>query len=79
MEFYEFIEALCRCAEKLSLIRTKEILSIDDRRQEPLHKKIDAFLLLIYLRSGDAIKQNLKEAEDFTDFDKCMTRKQKTL
>ena len=56
MEFYEFNEALCRCAEKLSLIRTKDILSIDDRRQEPLHKKIDAFLLLIYLRAGDAIK-----------------------
>ncbi|CAD8120300.1 unnamed protein product [Paramecium sonneborni] len=79
MEFYEFIEALCRCAEKLSLIRTKDILSIDDRRQEPLHKKIDAFLLLIYLRAGESIKQQLKESEDFTDFDKCMTRKQKTL
>ena len=56
MEFYEFIEALCRWAEKLSLMRTKDILSIDDRRQEPLHKKIDACLLLIYLRVGDAIK-----------------------
>ncbi|CAD8208269.1 unnamed protein product [Paramecium pentaurelia] len=79
MEFYEFIEALCRCAEKLSLIRTKEIMNVDERRVEPLHKKIDALFLIIYLRAGDAIKQQLKESEDFSDFDRCMTRKQKNL
>ena len=56
MEFYEFIEALCRCAEKLSLIRSKDYMTVDERRIEPLHKKIDALLLIIYLRAGDAIK-----------------------
>lgn len=56
MEFYEFIEALCRCAEKLSMIRSKEIMNVEERRQEPLHKKLDALFLIIYLRAGDAIK-----------------------
>ncbi|CAD8122767.1 unnamed protein product [Paramecium sonneborni] len=79
MELYEFIEALCRCAEKLSLIRTKDTMNVDDRRMEPLHKKIDALFLIIYLRASDAIKQQLKESEDFSDFDRCMTRKQKNI
>jgi hypothetical protein len=32
MEFYEFLEALARCAEKLSLIRTTEQFTMDERR-----------------------------------------------
>jgi len=61
MEFYEFLEALTRCAEKLSLIRTTESYTMEERRAEPLYKKLDALTLFIYLRVGESIKYTLKE------------------
>lgn len=56
MEFYEFLEALARCAEKLSLVRHEDHLTIEERRTEPLWKKLDALTLFIYVRAGDTIK-----------------------
>ncbi|CAD8069790.1 unnamed protein product [Paramecium sonneborni] len=74
MEFYEFLEALARCAEKLSLIRTQDQLTIDERRQQPLFKKLDALTYLIYVRLGESIKSYFKDSEDLSDFDKCMSK-----
>ncbi|CAD8064944.1 unnamed protein product [Paramecium sonneborni] len=74
MEFYEFLEALARCAEKLSLIRTNEQITIDDRRQQPLFKKLDALIYLIYIRLGEIIKAQFRESDDLSDFDKSMSK-----
>ena len=79
MEFYEFLEALARCAEKLSIVRSSDHLTMEERRNEPLHKKLDALLLMIYFRSADAIKNTFKESEDFSEFDNCMIKKQKSM
>lgn len=72
MELYEFLESLARCAEKLSLIRTEEKMTILERRIEPLYKKLDALTLYLYLKLGDSIKHTFGGAEDISEFDRCM-------
>jgi hypothetical protein len=66
MHFYEFLEALARAAEKLSLVapmefnpRKKEESSpnLDDRRLLPLETKLEGLLLIIYYRLGEQIKK----------------------
>lgn len=80
MNFYEFIEALARCAEKLSLcpistsknkigkINTNNIV---ERRLLKLEHKFNAFLMLIYFRLGDTIKKTFSDTkdEDLDEFD----------
>lgn len=56
MNFHEFIEAVCRCAEKLSIIRGDKPIDVEDRRAFELTPKIDGFLLLIYLLIGNDMK-----------------------
>jgi len=36
MNFYEFLEGCCKCAEKLSIIRGDKVMEIDDRRAKDL-------------------------------------------
>lgn len=56
MNFHEFIEAVARLAEKLSIIRGDKPIDIEDRRAMPLTPKLDGFLLLIYLLIGNDMK-----------------------
>ena len=56
MNFHEFIDACCRLAEKLSIIRGDKPIDIEDRRAKDLHTKLDGFLLYIYLNIGNEMK-----------------------
>lgn len=76
MELYEFLESLARCAEKLSLIKTEEKMTILERRIEPLYKKLDALTLYLYIKLGESIKQKFGGGEDISEFDRCMLIKQ---
>ena len=74
MNFYEFLEALARSAEKLSLVpmdRAKEKLSIEQRRLLPLHFKLEGLLLTIYYRLGETIKHSIGDlySDELIEFD----------
>jgi hypothetical protein len=74
MNFYEFLEALARTAEKLSLIPLglkSEKTPLEQRRLLPLHLKIEGLLLAIFFRLGDTIKKTMSDlySEELTDFD----------
>lgn len=56
MNFHEFIEAIGRLAEKLSIIRGDKPLDIEDRRPFDLTSKIDGLLLFLYLIIGNEMK-----------------------
>ena len=84
MNFYEFLEAIARVAEKISILpfrnknsnsRTK--LNLESRRLEPLHLKLEGLLLYIYYKLGKSIKKSLQEinSEDLIDFDNCVLGK----
>ena len=63
MNFYEFIEALSRVAEKLSIVvpkgqePEKSIPDYETRRQLPLNDKLEGLLMYLYFRLGEQIKQ----------------------
>jgi hypothetical protein len=63
MNFYEFIEALARVAEKASIILPKgkhpeqSVPDFDSRRHLPLHPKLEGLLMHIYFKLGEQIKQ----------------------
>lgn len=56
MNFHEFLEAVCRLSEKLSIIRGDKPIDVEDRRALELTKKIDGFLLLVYLLINNDMK-----------------------
>jgi hypothetical protein len=66
MNFYEFIEAMCRIAEKISLTpffsnQSIEKESFEDRIMQNLHVKIEGLCLFIYYKKGNIIKKHLEE------------------
>ncbi|CAK65071.1 unnamed protein product (macronuclear) [Paramecium tetraurelia] len=80
MNFHEFIEAIGRLAEKLSIIRGDKPLDVEDRRPFDLTSKIDGFLLLLYLIIGNDMKQALTTNDpDIRGLDKCMINDFKSL
>lgn len=74
MNFYEFLEALARVAEKLSLIPLsygKEKIPIEQRRLMLLHTKIEGLLLMIYYKLGEVIKKSVSDlySDELVEFD----------
>jgi hypothetical protein len=74
MNFYEFLEALARVAEKISLIPLsfgKEKIPIEQRRLMPLHVKLEGLILFIYYKLGEVIKKSVADlySDEISDFD----------
>ena len=74
MNFYEFLEALARVAEKLSLVplsQDKEKIPIEQRRLMLLHIKIEGLLLTMYYRLGEVIKKSVGDlfSDELGEFD----------
>ncbi|CAD8097939.1 unnamed protein product [Paramecium sonneborni] len=72
MTLYEFIEAIARIAEKVSVIRGEKVLEIENRRAQDLQEKISGLLLLMYLTLIDEIKKALPNEPDVKHLEKCM-------
>jgi hypothetical protein len=59
MNFYEFLEALGRVAEKVSIVVPKgkipeqSIPDFETRRQLPLHNKLEGLLMYLYFKLGE--------------------------
>ena len=63
MNFYEFIEAIARVAEKVSIIVPKgpyenNVPDIEARRLMDLHDKLDGVITYLYFRLGETIKKD---------------------
>ncbi|CAD8078083.1 unnamed protein product [Paramecium primaurelia] len=72
MNLYEFIEAIARIAEKVSIIRGEKVLEIEYRRAQDLQDKIAGLLLLMYLTLIDEIKKALPNEPDIKHLENCM-------
>ncbi|CAD8157226.1 unnamed protein product [Paramecium octaurelia] len=72
MNLYEFIEAIARIAEKVSVIRGDKVIEIENRRAQDLQDKISGLLLLMYLTLIDEIKKALPNEPDVKHLEKCM-------
>ena len=72
MTLYEFIEAVARIAEKVSIIRGEKVIEIENRRAQDLQEKISGLLLLMYLTLIDEIKKALPNEPDVKHLEKCM-------
>ena len=62
MNFYEFLEALARVSEKLSIVvpkgkePEKSVPDFETRRHLALHEKFKGLLMHLYFKLGESIK-----------------------
>lgn len=82
MNYYEFLEALARSAEKVSIVLPKKDekpeavsqLNYEQKILLSLDRKLKGFLMHIYLRLSDKIKDTFKNNpdDDYLKMDSCM-------